>query len=241
MSGHSKWATTKRAKAVTDAKRSAAFTKFANLIAMAAREKGGDPTTNFSLRMAIDKARGVNMPKENIERAIKRGTGELGGNALEELYYEGIGPAQSQFVIKSVTDNRNRSASNIRLLFTKVGGSMASVMWNFDQKGVIRIKNQELGSKQISIDDLELELIDLGVDDVEIEEEGITVLMPMSELQVIKNYFDSKNIEVESAEIEFIAKENATLSAEELEKVEKFIDSLDESEDVSEFFTNINF
>lgn len=241
MSGHSKWATTKRAKAVTDAKRSAAFTKFANLIAMAAREKGGDPTTNFSLRMAIDKARGVNMPKENIERAIKRGTGELGGNALEELYYEGIGPAQSQFVIKSVTDNRNRSASNIRLLFTKVGGSMASVMWNFEQKGVIRIKNQELGIKKVATEDLELELIDLGADDIQIEEEGVTVLMPMSELQVVKNYFDSKNIDVESAEIEFIAKENATLTAEEQEKLEKFIDTLDESEDVSEYFTNVNY
>lgn len=241
MSGHSKWATTKRAKAVTDAKRSAAFTKFANLIAMAAREKGADPTVNFSLRMAIDKARAVNMPKDNIERAIKRGTGELGGNALEELYYEGIGPAQSQFVIKSVTDNRNRSAANIRLLFTKAGGSMGSVMWNFDNKGVIRIMNQELKIKNIAMDELELELIDLGADDIQIEEEGVTVLTQITELQKIKNYFDSKNIEVKSAEIEYVAKELAELAGEELEKFEKFVDALDESEDVSEYYTNINF
>lgn len=239
MSGHSKWATTKRAKAVTDAKRSAAFTKFANLIAMAAREKGADPTVNFSLRMAIDKARGVNMPKENIERAIKRGTGELGGNTLEELYYEGIGPAQSQFIIKSVTDNRNRSAANIRLLFTKIGGSMGNVMWNFDHKGVVRISNQKLDISKL--DELELELIDLGADDVQREEEGIIILSPISELQKIKNYFDEKNVEVESAEIEYVPKEPQEFSGEDLEKFEKFIDALDESEDVSEFYTNINF
>lgn len=239
MSGHSKWATTKRAKAVTDAKRSAAFTKFANLIAIAAREKGGDPTINFSLRIAIEKARSVNMPKENIERAIKRGTGESGGNAIEELYYEGIGPAQSQFVIKSITDSRNRSAANIRLLFTKAGGSMASVMWNFDQKGVIRIQNEKLSG--ISFEDLELELIDLGVDDIQKEEEGVTILTPMAELQKVKNYLDAKNIEAESADIEYVAKETATLAGSDLEKLEKFIDALDESEDVSEYYTNIDF
>lgn len=241
MSGHSKWATTKRAKAVTDAKRGAAFTKFANLITIAAREKGPDPSVNFSLRMAIEKARGVNMPKDNIERAIKRGTGELVGNALEELYYEGIGPAQSQFVIKSVTDSRNRSAANIRLLFTKAGGVMSSVMWNFDHKGVIRIKNEELRMKKIINDDLELELIDLGVDDFNTEEEGVTVLMPMTELQKVKALLDSKNIEVESAEIEYVPKETSTLSDADLEKFEKFIDMLDESEDVSDYYTNINF
>lgn len=241
MSGHSKWATTKRAKAVTDAKRSAAFTKFANLIAMAARDKGADPSVNFSLRMAIDKARAVNMPKDNIERAIKRGTGELGGNALEELYYEGIGPAQSQFIIKSVTDNRNRSAANIRLLFTKIGGSMGSVMWNFDHKGVIRIKIEELKAKNIATDELELELIDLGADDIQIEEEGVTVLTQLSDLQKVKNYFDDKGVEVDSAEIEYVPKETAELAGEDLEKFEKFIDVLDESEDVSEYYTNINF
>jgi YebC/PmpR family DNA-binding regulatory protein len=239
MSGHSKWATTKRAKAVTDAKRSAAFTKYANLIAMAARDKGSDPSINFALRMAIDKARGVNMPKDNIERAIKRGTGELGGNALEELYYEGIGPAQAQFIIKSVTDNRNRSAANIRLLFTKIGGSMGSVMWNFDQKGVIRISNINLSS--LVIDELELELIDQGADDVIRESEGITIIMPMMELQKIKLFFDNKKIEVESAEIEYIAKESTNLSSTDMEKIEKFVDVLDESEDVSEFYTNVNY
>ena len=122
MSGHSKWATTKRAKAVTDAKRAAIFTKLANTITIAAREKGGDPTTNFSLRLAIEKAREANMPKENIERATKRGTGELSGNAIEELIYEGIGPAKTQFIVKCLTDNRNRSASTVRHAFSEYGG-----------------------------------------------------------------------------------------------------------------------
>jgi len=108
MSGHSKWATTKRAKAIVDAKRGAAFTKIGNIITIAAR-KGGDPDVNFSLRMAIDKARAVNMPKENIERAIKRGTGEGDGAQIEEIIYEGIGPAKSQFIVKCLTDNKNRN------------------------------------------------------------------------------------------------------------------------------------
>lgn len=239
MSGHSKWATTKRAKAVTDAKRSAAFTKFANLIAIAAREKGGDPGVNFSLRMAIDKARGVNMPKENIERAIKRGTGELAGSTIEELYYEGIGPAQSQFIIKSVTDSRNRSAANIRLLFTKAGGSMASVMWNFDHKGVIGISKEKLVN--LDLDELELDLIDHGADDVRREAEGTTVVVPISELQKIKDYLDEKNVVVESAEIEYVPKETIELFGDEAAKFEKFIDALDENEDVSEFYTNVNY
>jgi YebC/PmpR family DNA-binding regulatory protein len=240
MSGHSKWATTKRAKAVTDAKRSAAFTKFANLIAIAAREKGSDPTTNFALRMAIDKARGVNMPKDNIERAIKRGTGELGGNAIEELYYEGIGPAQSQFIIKSVTDSRNRSAANIRLLFTKSGGSMGNVMWNFDHKGVIRVTKEELTLKKIASEDLELEMIDLGADDIQADDGGVTVVMPMSELQKIKASFDEKGVNVESAEIEYVPKETVSLAESEQEKFDRFIDILDESEDVSDYYTNVN-
>ena len=118
MSGHSKWATIKRAKAATDAKRGAIFTKLGNLITITAREKGGDPETNFSLRMAIDKAKAANMPKDNIEKAVKRGTGEIGGEKIEELIYEGFGPVKSQFVIKCLTDNKNRTAANIRHAFT---------------------------------------------------------------------------------------------------------------------------
>lgn len=238
MSGHSKWATTKRQKAVTDAKRSAAFTKIANLITIAAREKGGDPTTNFSLRIAIEKGKAVNMPKDNIERSIKRGTGELGGEIIEELYYEGIGPANSQFVIKCLTDSKNRTAATIRHLFSKSGGSMAPVGWNFEQKGVVRVAQESLGKH--SFDDLELGLIEAGADDIIKEEEGLTVYTQINDLQAVKNFFDEQGIAVESAQIEHIAKEEQSLSEDDLKKVEDFIEALEDNEDVNDYFTNIS-
>jgi len=234
MSGHSKWATTKRQKAVVDAKRSSIFTKLSNLISIAAR-KGGDPDTNFSLRMAIDKARSFSMPKDNIERAIKRGTGELGGAAIEELTYEGIGPAKSQFIIKSVTDNKNRSAAEVRHLFSKYGGSLGAVAWNFDKKGVIMIS--DLGLK---IEDLELELIDAGADDIKIEEEGVTIFTKMEDLQKVKQFLDAKNIASESADIEYAAKEEICATGEERETLEKFIEELDNNEDISDYYHNIS-
>lgn len=240
MSGHSKWATTKRAKAVVDAKRGAVFTKVGNIISIAAR-KGGDPDTNFSLRIAIDKARASNMPKENIERAIKRGTGELGGAVIEELVYEGIGPAKTQFIIKSLTDSKNRSASTIRHLFTKSGGSFGAVNWNFDLKGVIRIANEELAAKKLDGDEFELELVDAGADDVQKEEEGTTIYTKPEDLQKVKQFLDGKSIATDSAEIEYVAKELANLSADEQEQVQRFIDELEDNEDVSDYYTNANF
>ena len=235
MSGHSKWATTKRQKAIVDAKRGAIFTKLANIITLAAKEKGGNPDINFTLRMAIDKAKAANMPKDNIERAIKRGTGELAGEQIEELYYEGIGPANTQFIIKSLTDNKNRSASNIRHIFSKYGGSLSTVMWNFEKKGVIRIS--DLGFR---ISDLELELIDAGADDILEEEEGITIFTKVEDLQKVKNFLDEKNIKTESAEIEYVPKEEIKLESEnDKEKVEKFIEELEDCEDVSDYYINV--
>lgn len=241
MSGHSKWATTKRAKAIVDAKRGAIFTKLGNLITIAAR-KGGDPGINFNLRMAIDKAKAVNMPKDNIDRAIKRGTGELGGAAIEELTYEGFGPAKSQFIVKSLTDNKNRSASTIRHLFTKHGGAFGSVAWNFELKGTVRITNYELRNKNYeNSDDFELELIDAGALDIKKEDEGIIIYTKPEDLQNVKNFLDKKNIATESSEIEYIAKEDLNLSDEEKEQVQKFIDELEDNEDVSDYYTNANF
>lgn len=237
MSGHSKWATTKRAKAVVDAKRGAVFTKISNLITIAAREKGGDPDSNFMLRMAVDKAKAANMPKDNIERAIKRGTGELGGEQIEELIYEGFGPAGSQFVIKVLTDNKNRSASEIRHLFSKQGGALGSVAWNFAEKGVLRIASENL--KKINFDDFELELIDTGADDIIKEEEGLTIYTKVDKLQDLKKFLESKNISTESAGIEFIAKEEQEPTPEDKEKVQKFIDELEDNGDVSDYYTNI--
>jgi len=239
MSGHSKWATTKRAKAVVDAKRGAVFTKLAKLIAVAAREKGGNPEVNFALRMAIEKAKSANMPKENIERAIKRGTGELEGGQIEELIYEGIGPANSQFIVRSLTDNKNRSASAIRHIFIKYGGSLGSVMWNFEQKGVIRISNEEFQMKNLNMEEFELELIDAGADDIQHEEEGITIFTKMEDLQKIKKFLEEKNIKTETADIEYVAKDKVELSQEDKEKVDNFIEELEDNEDVSDYYTNV--
>jgi len=141
MSGHSKWATTHRQKELVDAKRGAAFTKLANIITIAAKTDG-DPEANPSLRAAIDRARAASMPKDNIDRAIKKGTGELAGDQVEELFYEGVLPPGIQLVVKCLTDNKNRSGSSVRHLFTKNGGSFGAVLWNFDLLGVIRIPSE---------------------------------------------------------------------------------------------------
>ncbi len=240
MSGHSKWSTIKRQKEAADAKRGAIFTKLGKMITIAARDKGGDPDSNFSLRMAIDRAKSANMPKDNIEKAIKRGTGELEGGEIQELIYEGFGPAKSQFVIKCLTDNKNRSAAAVRHIFAKHGGSLGSVAWNFEQKGTIRITNDELKAENIDFDDLELELIDAGAQDIVKEEEGVTIYTDISNLQKVKKFLDSKNVEVESAEIEYIAKENINIGDEDKEKVEKFIQELEDNEDVADYYTNAN-
>lgn len=237
MSGHSKWETTHRQKELIDAKRGTIFTKIANNISIAAR-KGGDPNTNASLRAAIDKAREANMPKDNVERAIKKGTGELDGVTVEELYYEGLGAYGLQVIVKSVTDNKNRSASTIRHLFTKNGGSFGSVMWNFSQKGVFMITQAELDLKKINFDDLELELIDSGAEDIKKEAEGLTIYTALTDFQKMEDFLASKNIKTESGELEYIAKEKINLSGEEKEKTEKFINELEDNEDVSDYYLN---
>jgi len=245
MSGHSKWSTIKRQKEAADVKRGAIFTKLGNMITVAVREKGADPDANFSLRMAIDKAKQANMPKENVERAIKRGTGELAGGQIEELIYEGFGPAKSQFIVQCLTDSRNRSVANVRHIFAKYGGSLGSVIWNFTQKGIFRISDfrprpAPLTGAGFRISDLELDLIDAGVQDIIKEEEGITLITKTEDLQKVKKFLESKNIQTESAGIEYIAKEDLMLSDEDKEKVEKFIEELENNEDVSDYYTNVN-
>jgi len=239
MSGHSKWATTKRAKAVVDAKRGAIFTKLGNIITIAAR-KGGDPAVNFSLRIAIDKAKAINMPKDNIDRAVKRGTGESGGAQIEELIYEGIGPAKAQFIVKCLSDNKNRTAAEIRHLFSKHGGSLGTVMWNFTQQGIIMIEQTEINDKKLTDENFELELIDAGAEDIKKEAEGMTICTVPINFQKIKQFLESRNIKTASAEVEYVAKESVNLSDEEKTHIEKFIEELDNNEDVSGYYTNAN-
>lgn len=233
MSGHSKWATTKRAKGVADAKRGAAFTKLGNNITIAAKLGGGDPSANFRLRLAIDKAKEANVPKDNIERAIKRGTGELGGGAIDTVVYEGFGPEGVAVIVEGLTDNRNRTSSSIKHIFSKHGGSMGgpnSVSWMFEQKGVIRVK-------EVS-DEMELELIDAGVLDIVREYEGATIYTQPNDLRKIKELLEAKKIIVEFAEVEHVGKEKKELSAEGSEKLQKMFDELEDNDDVSNYYTN---
>lgn len=238
MSGHSKWATTHRQKELVDAKRGAIFTKLANIITIAAR-KGGDPNANPSLRAAIDRARDVSMPKDNIERAIKKGTGELGGAVVEELFYEGILPPGIQVVVKCLTDNKNRSGASVRHLFTKNGGAFGAVLWNFSQLGVIRISSEQVKAQKLSSEELELELIDLNIIDFLKEDEGITIYTEMKDLLTTKEFLEKKGLKVESAEIEYVSKEKMEAPAEDKEKLEKFMEALEDNEDVSDYYTNL--
>lgn len=231
MSGHSKWATTKRQKAVVDAKRSANFTKLANLISITAKD-GGDPDKNFRLRVAIDKARANSMPKENIERAIKRGTGELEGQHFEQMIYEGFGPDKVAVVMEIITDNKNRTASDVKHLLTKAGGSLSgpnSVMWMFDQKGVIDVKNS-------LNDDQQLELIDVGADEFDINDQQSTVVCPPEYFEAVKNKLDQLGCQIGEASIEFLPKE--TVQIKNQEQWEKFIDNLENCDDISNYYTN---
>lgn len=233
MSGHSKWAKIRRQKGATDNKRGALFTKLGNAITVAAKIGGNDPDSNFKLRLAIDKAKAGSMPKDNIERAIKRGLGELEGGKIEEITYEGFGPGGIAFMVEALTDNRNRTSSAMKHILTKYGGSLDgpnSVAWMFAQKGIIRIKEIN--------DELELELIDAGAADIIQEEDGITIYTAPNDLKKIKEFLEQKNIEVEYAETEQIAKEKKEVTEEQKIKLEKIFAEFDDNEDVNDYYTN---
>ncbi len=233
MSGHSKWATTKRAKGAADAKRGAIFTKLANAITVAAKLGGGDPTSNFKLRLSIDQAKAANMPKDNIERAIKKGTGELSGGAIESIIYEGFGPDKIALIIEALTDNRNRTSSSIKHLLNKYGGSLGgpgSVSWLFELRGIIQLGKID--------EKLELELIDLGVFDIQKNENDILLYTEVNSLKKIKEFLEEKNIKVEHAEIEQVAKEKKLINQESKERIQKLFNELDENEDINDFYTN---
>ena len=238
MSGHSKWATTHRQKELVDAKRGAIFTKLANMITIAAR-KGGDPNANPSLRAAVDRARDASMPKDNIERAIKKGAGELGGEQIEELFYEGIVPPNVQVVVRCLTDNKNRSGSTVRHLFTKNGGAFGAVSWNFSQLGVIRIASTAIAAKKINNEELELELIDRGIVDFKKETEGIIIYTAVKDLPAVRDFLDFKGLKMETAEIEYVAKDRIELPADQTAKMDKFFEELDDNEDVNDYYSNL--
>lgn len=238
MSGHSKWSTIKHKKASQDAKRANVFTKIANMISVSAREGGGDLDTNFKLKMVVDKARSVNMPKDNIVRAIKRGTGELkDGLQIEEVYYEAYGPGQIAMIIKTATDNTNRTVGEVRHLMAKFGGKMVakgSVAFLFKKNGEIAIE-----IKDNNIDEIEMQSIDAGAEDIRQEKDALLVYTKPNELQKIKESLEKNNLKIMGVDLVFLPNQRATPSEEDKEKYKKLLEKLDENDDVVEVYDNI--
>lgn len=240
MSGHSKWATIKRQKETKDAKRGNLFTKLAGNITLAARDGGGDIESNFKLRLATDKAKASNMPKENIERAIQRGTGELKGEAVEELNYGALLPGQISVVIKCLTDNKNRTLTDVRSAIIKNGGQFtdfAGIAWQFEPKGVIKIRRDSFKNKNKQ--EVEMTVIESGADDYFEDDQELTVYTRPEELQDTKNYLEEKGFKLDSADLEMVAKDKKELDTETLNKVVGILDALDEIDEVSAYYTNL--
>jgi len=239
MSGHSKWAKLKHFKGALDTKKSAMFTKLGHLITIAAREAGGDPITNFKLRVAIEKANKASLPKENIERAVKRGLGEGEKGQLEEIIYEAFGAGGAAIVIEVLTDNKNRATSSIRRIFNRYGGALGgqnSILWMFERKGILRITDSK---KTINLEEMELELIDKGAEDIKEEGGELAIYTKPENLQKVKEFLESKNIAPDYAEVEWFAKNFIKISEEDQKKIDNIFAELDENPDVNDYYTNI--
>lgn len=239
MSGHSKWASIKHKKAKEDIKRGAAFSKLIRAITVAARVGGGDPKGNSALAQAIEKAKDYNMPAENIERAIKRGTGEIKGAQYEQITYEGYGPNGVAIMIEVMTDNRNRAASDMRNIFTRHGGNLGaqgSVNWMFTKKGIIIVSE----GSGISEDDLIDAAIEGGAEDVNVAEDHFEILADPAELKKVRQFLDDTGIPYESAEVTMFPQTTVKLDENAARKVLKLMDALNDHEDVQEIYANFD-
>jgi YebC/PmpR family DNA-binding regulatory protein len=238
MSGHSHWAGIKHRKGINDAKRASTFTKFGRLITIAAREGGKNPEFNFKLKLAIDQARAVNMPKENIERAIKRGTGELkDGAGIQEVIYEAYGSGQIAMLIKATTDNKNRTLGEIKTILTKSGGKMVpsgSVSFLFKQVGAIHIETTEK-----NMYDAELKAIDAGVIDTNFTEGFLIVYCEPENLKALKEKLEKEILKIVSAGLSFVPLQKMSVNQESKIDYERLLEKLDEQEDIQEIFDNL--
>jgi YebC/PmpR family DNA-binding regulatory protein len=237
MSGHSKWSTIKRKKAATDSKRGQVFTRVARELSIAAREGGGDPDSNFRLRLVMDKAKQANMPKDNIERAIKRGTGELKGESLEEMVYEGYAPNGIAILLATLTDNRNRAVADIRRILTRYGGKMAetgAVSYLFEQQGFI---SAEAGDQDP--EELALIAIDQGATDVNIDDSTLEVYTEVKGLQKVKEALEAQGMELNAAELTMTPISMTELDEADTFKVMRIIEALEELDDVQQVYTNL--
>ncbi|MBI5221686.1 MAG: YebC/PmpR family DNA-binding transcriptional regulator [Candidatus Magasanikbacteria bacterium] len=238
MSGHSKWHNIQGRKGKQDAKRSSMFSKFSKAITIAAQRGGGDPETNFVLRIAIDKSKSVSMPKDNIERAIKKGTGADGSAQIEEVYYEAFGPGGTAVIIKCLTDNKNRTVADVKHILTKNGGTMSgngSVMWMFEQLGVIQFETSKLPADK---DNFELAIIEAGADDISIDGEQVEIKTKVENFGKVLNKLKDLGIEADDSALRYVAKEEMAIGEATREQIIKLFELLEENDDVDDYYTN---
>lgn len=236
MSGHSKWHKIRGQKGAADAKRGALFSKLAKSITMAARD-GADPNMNFTLRLAIEKAKGANMPKDNIERALARGAGGGAGETLHTVVYEGMGPGGISFLVEALTDNPNRTVGHVKTIAMKQGANMdAKVLWQFERKGVVRATGKVAKDTK---DAFELSCIEAGADDIRFEDEELIAIGAVSALQALEKEVRGQGLTIVSAEIEYIPTQAVSPTDADGERMMALIEAFEEDDDVSNVFTNI--
>ncbi len=237
MSGHNKWSKIKNKKAATDAKRSKIFSMISKDIILAAKN-GADPEYNFQLKMAVDKARAANMPNENINKAIKRGSGVLkDGTQLEEYLFEAYGPNQVAMLIRAVSDNKNRTLAEVRNSLTKNGGKMVeagSISWQFDQVGKIVVSDDDK-----SEDELEEIIIESGANDYEKEKDSFVIYTSFQKLQEVKEFLEKSELEIKEAISTYLPQNTLDLSDKDIEIYSNFVDKIEEQEDVVEIYDNL--
>jgi YebC/PmpR family DNA-binding regulatory protein len=241
MSGHSKWSQIKRQKGAADQKRSGVFTKLSNAIVVAVREGGKNPDMNVRLRLAIDKAREANMPNDNVERAIKRGSGELGGAVIEAVTYEGFGPAGSTLIVEALTDNKNRTASEIRSTLAKHGGRLGTpntVRWQFETRGYFEILNGENPGR--NPEEMELALIEAGAEDIKPTDLGCEAFVDHHNFTAVRDAITAGGIALSTAEVRPIATAPVVLSEADQQKLISLMEEIDDLPDVDALYTNAN-
>ncbi len=243
MSGHSKWAGIKHKKAIVDAKRAQIFTKVAREITVAARDGGDDPTGNFRLRLAIQKAREVNMPADNIERAIQRGSGSKDSAAFEEVRYEGYGPHAVAVMVDVLTDNRRRTVASLRNIFTRAGGALGesnSVGWMFTHRGVIRVEAKGHDPEQLALE--LLEVVDVGIDgDISVEDDGVVVTVGPTLFEEVCRVIEAAGHVIEDSDLTMSPNVTVELDAKQAETVVRLLENLDDDDDVQQVYANAEF
>jgi YebC/PmpR family DNA-binding regulatory protein len=238
VSGHSKWAGIKHKKAVVDARRGQTFTRASREITIAAKEGGGNPDNNFRLRLAVQKAREVNMPADKIDAAIKRGTGELAGERLEELRYEGYGPAGVAILVDAVTDNRNRTSASLKHIFSKHGGNLGetnSVAWMFERKGVISL---DAGSRDP--EEVGLAAIEAGAEDIQVEGSSVEVTAGPAQFEAVRGALEALGVGIENAELTMQPKTSVQVEEERAPAVLRLMEALEEDDDVQQVYANFD-